>query len=109
MIALNGPQQPKKSANSSAKQSKKSISKIQLEKIIGYAYNYSSNGQGENVVLLLSRSIGESIRIGDDIEIKVLSIKGAQVRIGIEAPKDVAVHRQEVFERIQRGEPKPKN
>lgn len=59
-------------------------------------------------MLLLTRSIGESIIIGDDIEVKVISVKGTQVRLGINAPKDVAVHRQEIHERIQRGEPHPK-
>ncbi|MFN3898921.1 MAG: carbon storage regulator [Alishewanella sp. 34-51-39] len=59
-------------------------------------------------MLLLTRSIGESIIIGDGIEVKVISVKGTQVRLGINAPKDVAVHRQEIHERIQRGEPHPK-
>jgi carbon storage regulator len=58
-------------------------------------------------MLLLSRSIGESIRIGNDIEVKVVSVKGAQVRLGIEAPRTVSVHRHEIFERIQRGEENP--
>ena len=54
-------------------------------------------------MLILSRRIGETMMIGDDIVVTVLSVKGNQVRIGIKAPKDVAVHREEIFERIQRG------
>lgn len=52
-------------------------------------------------MLLLTRRIGESIIIGDDIEIKVMDIRGSQVKIGIEAPKHISVHREEVYERIQ--------
>jgi carbon storage regulator len=54
-------------------------------------------------MLILSRRIGETMMIGDDIAVTVLSVKGNQVRIGIKAPKDVAVHREEIFERIQQG------
>jgi carbon storage regulator CsrA len=52
-------------------------------------------------VLILTRRLGEALMIGDEITVTVLDVKGAQVRIGIEAPKSIAVHRQEVFERIQ--------
>ncbi len=52
-------------------------------------------------VLILSRRIDESIQIGDDITVTLLDIKGKQVRIGISAPDDVDVHREEVYERIQ--------
>lgn len=58
-------------------------------------------------MLILTRRIGEIITIGEDIEVQVLGIKGNQVRIGITAPKDVAVHREEVKHRIQRGAPRP--
>lgn len=51
--------------------------------------------------LILTRRIGEKIMIGDDIEIVVLSQKGGQVRIGIYAPQEIAVHREEVYRRIQ--------
>lgn len=51
-------------------------------------------------MLILSRRVGETIRIGDDIEVVVLGVKGNQVRIGVKAPRDIEVHRQEVFERI---------
>jgi carbon storage regulator len=52
-------------------------------------------------MLVLSRKIGESIRIGDDIVVTVLEVKGDQVRVGIEAPKHIKVHRQEVYAEIQ--------
>ena len=52
-------------------------------------------------MLILSRKIGETIRIGDDIAISILEIRGNQVRIGVKAPRDVSVHRQEVYEMIQ--------
>ncbi len=52
-------------------------------------------------MLTLGRRIGQTIIIGDDITITVLSIKGNQIRLGINAPKDVEVHRIEVYERIQ--------
>ncbi|HCU54067.1 MAG TPA: carbon storage regulator [Gammaproteobacteria bacterium] len=52
-------------------------------------------------MLILTRRVGEALKIGDNIDITILSIKGNQVRIGINAPKDVAVHREEIYERIQ--------
>jgi carbon storage regulator len=51
-------------------------------------------------MLILTRRIGETIRIGDDVSVTVLEVHGNQVRIGIQAPKSVAVHREEVFNRI---------
>ncbi len=51
-------------------------------------------------MLVLSRRIGEVLRIGDDIIITVVNIKGSQVKIGVEAPKTIAVHRQEIFLKI---------
>jgi carbon storage regulator len=53
-------------------------------------------------MLILTRRLGEKLMIGDEVMVTVLDIKGDQVRIGIKAPLDVAVHRQEVFERIER-------
>ena len=52
-------------------------------------------------MLILTRRVGESLMIGEDVSITVLGIKGNQVRIGIDAPKEVAVHREEIFDRIQ--------
>jgi carbon storage regulator len=51
-------------------------------------------------VLILTRRQNETLMIGDDITVTVIGVKGTQVRLGINAPKDVAVHREEIFERI---------
>ena len=52
-------------------------------------------------MLVLARRVGEALMIGDDIVVHILGAKGNQVRIGIDAPKDVSVHREEIYERIQ--------
>ena len=52
-------------------------------------------------MLILTRRVGETLKIGNDVDVTVLGIKGNQVRIGIKAPKDVAVHREEIFQRNQ--------
>ena len=51
-------------------------------------------------MLILTRRVGESIRIGDDVNVTILSVKFNQVKIGIDAPKDIAVHREEIYQRI---------
>ena len=53
-------------------------------------------------MLILTRKLGEQIAIGDDIVITLLEIKGSQVKLGIEAPRNISIHRQEVYERIRR-------
>ena len=55
-------------------------------------------------MLILTRRVGETLMIGNEVTVTVLGVKGNQVRIGVNAPKDVAVHREEIFERIKREE-----
>ena len=52
-------------------------------------------------MLILTRRVGETLMVGDDITVTVLGVKGNQVRLGVNAPKDVAVHREEIYQRIQ--------
>jgi carbon storage regulator len=55
-------------------------------------------------MLILTRRVGETVMIGNDITVTVLGVKGNQVRVGVNAPKEVAVHREEIYERIKREE-----
>ena len=59
-------------------------------------------GTEDQQMLILTRRVGETVMIGDEVTITVLGVKGNQVRIGINAPKHVAVHREEIYERIKR-------
>lgn len=52
-------------------------------------------------MLILTRRVGETLMVGDEVTVTVLGVKGNQVRIGVNAPKDVAVHREEIYQRIQ--------
>lgn len=66
-------------------------------------------------MLILTRRVGETLVIGDDISVTVLGVKGNQVRLGVDAPKDVSVHREEIYQRIkgEQGDdpaaPRPEN
>ena len=53
-------------------------------------------------MLILTRRVGETLMVGDDVTVTVLGVKGNQVSIGVNAPKDVSVHREEIYQRIQR-------
>lgn len=55
-------------------------------------------------MLILTRRVGETVMIGNNVTVTVLGVKGNQVRIGVNAPKDVAVHREEIYDRIKREE-----
>ena len=53
-------------------------------------------------MLILTRRVGETVMIGDNVTVTVLGVKGNQVRVGVNAPREIAVHREEIFERIKR-------
>ena len=54
-------------------------------------------------MLILTRKVGESLLIGDDVSITILNIRGNQIKVGIKAPKEVSVHREEIYQRIQQA------
>lgn len=58
-------------------------------------------------MLILTRKVGESVLIGDDISITVLSVRGNQVKLGVEAPKEVSVHLEEIYQRIKQTKDEP--
>ncbi len=60
-------------------------------------------------MLILTRRIGETLMVGDEVAVTVLGTKGNQVRLGITAPQDVAVHREEIYQRIQKQKNAPSN
>ena len=62
-------------------------------------------------MLILTRRVGETLMIGDEVTVTVLGVKGNQVRIGVNAPRDVSVHREEIYDRIKRenGEGQPED
>jgi carbon storage regulator len=60
-------------------------------------------------MLILTRRINEVIRIGDDITVQILSVNGTQIRVGVDAPRGISVHREEIYERIKQGVPPPRD
>ena len=62
----------------------------------------------EVCMLILTRKVGENLLIGDNISITVLSVRGNQVKIGVDAPKDISVHREEIYHRIKEAEDEQK-
>lgn len=58
-------------------------------------------------MLILTRRVGETLVVGDEITVTVLGVKGNQVRLGVNAPKEVAVHREEIYQRIQKEKSGP--
>ena len=64
-------------------------------------HDLQNSAERASFMLILTRRIGEKLMIGDDIAVSILGVKGNQVRIGVKAPDDVSVHREEIYERIR--------
>ena len=65
-------------------------------------------GEEDCIMLILTRRVGETLLVGDDITLTVLAVKGNQVRIGVNAPKNVSICRQEIYEKLQNDDKKNK-
>ncbi len=60
-------------------------------------------------MLILTRRVGETLMIGDDVTVTILDVKGSQVRVGVSAPKEIAVHREEIYQQIQIEDDEPED
>jgi carbon storage regulator len=86
-----------------ALQSAQSDTEPELGKPVYYPVRHNpAQDSGVRSLLILTRRVNESLMIGDQITVTVLEVKGRQVRLGVNAPKEVPVHRKEVYERVQR-------